>query len=90
MQKIAINEKKKGELECIETETRSKVRLSFPDYTKKIILETDASDIGLGSVLRQEDRVLGYFSKKLHGAEIIYSIVEKEYLAILLSMLQFK
>ena len=30
----------------------SNVKLGFPDYTKKFILECDALDIGLGSVLR--------------------------------------
>ncbi|KAF9761106.1 Retrovirus-related Pol polyprotein from transposon 17.6 [Nosema granulosis] len=56
----------------------------------KFILECDASDIGLGSVLRQEDRIIGYYSKKLHSSEMNYSIVEKEYLAMLLSLIHFK
>ncbi|MGL5899824.1 MAG: RNase H-like domain-containing protein, partial [Lactobacillaceae bacterium] len=68
----------------------SKVKLGFPDYTKKFILECDASDIGVGSVLRQENKIIGYYSKKLNGAELHYSIVEKEYLSILLACINFK
>ncbi|MGL5898788.1 MAG: RNase H-like domain-containing protein, partial [Lactobacillaceae bacterium] len=64
--------------------------MCFPDYTKKFILECDASDVGLGSVLRQDDKIIGYFSKKLKGSEKHYSIVEKKYLAILLSCIHFK
>ncbi|KAF9761438.1 Retrovirus-related Pol polyprotein from transposon 17.6 [Nosema granulosis] len=74
----------------IKNEIATKMRLKFPDYNKKFILECDASDIGIGSVLRQEDRIIGYFSKKLQGAELNYSIVEKEYLAILLSLIHFQ
>lgn len=81
--RIQITPEMREELKRIEGEIRGNVKLSFPDYTKKITLECDASDFGLGSVLRQDDKVLGYFSKKLHGSELIYSIVEKEYLAML-------
>lgn len=39
-------------------------QLSFPNDTKKFILECDASDIGLGAVLRQERKNYRILFKK--------------------------
>lgn len=57
--------------------------LRMPDYTKKCVLETDASDIGLGCVLKQDDRIIYCLSRVLKGEEPHYSITEKELLAAL-------
>jgi hypothetical protein len=54
----------------------------------EFLLRTDASDFGIGATLRQkqgksyEERILAYFSRKLHGAETRYSTYDKELLAI--------
>jgi transposase InsO family protein len=64
--------------------------LGFPDFTKKFQLHCDASEKGMGSVLTQEGRVIGYYSRKFRDAELNYTIVEKEYFAILLSLLHFE
>ncbi|KAF9758260.1 Transposon Tf2-8 polyprotein, partial [Nosema granulosis] len=87
---IKFSEGMKKMVADIKTEIIQNAKIQFPDYTKKFILECDASDIGIAGVLSQEDKIIGYFSKKLHGAETNYSIVEKEYLAILQSLIHFK
>lgn len=58
------------------------------DWSKEIILETDASDFVSAGVLSQYDdaRVLypvAFFSKKHSAAECNYEIYDKELLAII-------
>ncbi|XP_064399260.1 uncharacterized protein LOC135345747 [Halichondria panicea] len=61
--------------------------LASPDFTQQFILQTDASDRGIGAVLSQldgtgMDRPVAYYSKKLLPREERYSVIEKECLAI--------
>ncbi len=58
-------------------------------------LYTDASDVGLGAVLMQEDDqrkdwVIYYEAKTLLSAEKNYPITEKECLTIMWAMQKFK
>jgi hypothetical protein len=54
--------------------------LQLPDFTKLFELECDASSIGLGVFLLQEGKLVAYFSEKLSGASLKYSIYDKELL----------
>jgi hypothetical protein len=61
--------------------------LSLPEADNpEFLVRTDASDFGIGATLCQnqgfEEKVLAYFSRKLHGAETRYSTYDKELLAI--------
>ena len=69
--------------------------LASPDFEKPFILQTDASEYGVGAVLSQRDEAGGdhpiaYFSRKLLPREVRYSTVEKECLAIKLGMETFR
>ena len=60
--------------------------LSFPDFSKPFILETDASGIGLGAVLLQEQggkvRPIQFASKKLSKEQVLWHAAEKEVFAV--------
>ncbi len=60
--------------------------LHSPDFSLPFLLQTDASDRGLGAVLTQEiegeERPVLYISQKLSKRETMYSTIEKECLAI--------
>lgn len=54
--------------------------LAFPDCSREFILDTDASDTGLGAVL--SERVIAYVSRVLTRAERHYCVTRRELLAV--------
>jgi hypothetical protein len=67
--------------------------LKLPDLSKEFILQTDASNIGIGACLMQEyDGIrhpVRYASKKLLAREQNYSVGEREALAIVWAVSKF-
>jgi len=60
--------------------------MTYPDFSKRFILATDASDWGIGAVLSQKDKEnfehpIAYASRLLSPPEQNYTVLEKEYLA---------
>ena len=79
----------------LKSELCSAPVLVSPDFNRPFILQTDASDRGVGAVLSQYndaglDHLVAYFSHKLLPREERYSITEKECLAIKLGVKAFK
>ena len=69
--------------------------LKSPDLSLPFILQTDASDRGVGAVLSQispdgSEHPISYFSRKLLPRETRYATVEKECLAIKLAIQAFR
>ncbi|KAI2645187.1 Retrovirus-related Pol polyprotein from transposon 17.6 [Labeo rohita] len=68
--------------------------LRAPDFSCPFLLQTDASDTGLGAVLSQvqegEEHPIIYISRKLSPAERNYATVEKEALAIKWAVLELR
>ena len=69
--------------------------LAYPNFDKPFVLQTDASDVGLGVVLAQHDgngggRVIAYASYTLSQRERNYSTMEKEALAVVTAMKHFR
>ena len=68
--------------------------LRSPDYTREFVLQTDASDRGMGAVLgqvdKEEEHPVSYFSKKFLPREEKYSVIEKECLVVKLGVQAFR
>jgi len=64
--------------------------LAVPNFTKPFSIETDASGIGVGAILMQEGHPLAFISKALGPKSQGLSTYEKEYLAILLAIQQWR
>ena len=69
--------------------------LTAPDFNRQFKLAADASDAAVGAVLLQEcsDGIdhppICYFSRKLSKAQKNYSTIEKELLALILTLQHF-
>ena len=71
----------------LKTRLCSEPILRSPDFDKEFILQTDASEKGIGAVLSQNDddgteHPVAFYSRKLLPRETRYSTVEKECLDI--------
>ncbi len=68
--------------------------LAYPEFDLPFILDTDASDKGIGAVLSQvqngRERVIAYASRSLSKAERRYSVTRRELLAVVTFVRHFK
>lgn len=68
--------------------------LQYPDFSKRFILTTDASNVALGAVLSQgplgSDKPVCFASRTLSDTERNYATVEKEMLAIIWAVKYFR
>ena len=75
-------------------ELANAVLLFHPRPDANLSIYVDASDYGIGGVLQQEHKgeiqPLGFFCKKLSGAELNYSAYDRELLAIYKSIRHFR
>ena len=71
------------ELDTIKNDIANAVKLIHYDPNKPAVIKTDASLKGLGAVLIQDGKPVRFLSKALTPAEVNYSNIERELLAVL-------
>lgn len=64
--------------------------LALPDFNCQFTVETDACDVGVGAVLQQKGHPIAFMSKALSPRYQGLSTYEKEYLAIIVAVDQWR
>jgi hypothetical protein len=63
--------------------------LIFPDFNKGFEIHMDISDYQLGSVIRQDQKPIAFYSKKLTATQRNYTVGEREMLSIVKILNEF-
>ena len=66
------------------------VLLSYPDFSKPFDIHTDASHHQLGAVISQNGHPIAFYSRKLSPAQTRYTTTERELLAIVETLKEFR
>ena len=65
------------------------ILLTYLNHNLPFEIFTDMSDYQLGSVIKQKNKPVAYFSKKLNKAQMNYTVEEKEVLSIVETLKTF-
>ena len=92
--KFVWNEQCQRSFEMVKSLLVSAPVLSAPDFQKQFKIVVDASDLGAGAMLCQDDEFgiehpVAYFSKKFVAAQLNYATIEKECLGLILALEHF-
>ncbi|GFX98233.1 hypothetical protein TNCV_4908761 [Trichonephila clavipes] len=64
--------------------------LQLPNFSEQFKLFTDASGVGIGAVLQQNQKPIAFASRTLNKAERNYTVTERECLAVIWALNKFK
>ena len=64
--------------------------LRHPDFNKPFEIHTDASKYQLDAVISQDNKPIAFYSRKLNPAQLNYTTTERELLAIVETLKEFR
>ncbi|KAF9762049.1 Retrovirus-related Pol polyprotein from transposon 17.6 [Nosema granulosis] len=92
--KVEKDEKLISAVQALKDRVGNAHTLAVPKGSGRFIITTDASDLGIGAIFSQEqdgvERVISYYSKAHSKAERNYSTTEKELLAVIKTLQNFR
>ena len=95
--KLVLDESRKTAFESLKRQVSDAVALNLPNFEKKFVLVTDASDTGVGCMLANRsggitDRLdpIAFFHHALSSEQSRYSTTEKELLAVIIAVRKFR
>ena len=88
--KFKWTEKEQKAFDDIKKILSKETILAYPDFSKPFVIHTDASDYQIGAVISQDNKPIAFFSRKLKDAQTRYTTTEKELLAIVETLKEFR
>eukprot|EP00957_Ditylum_brightwellii_P053844 4079245-Ditylum_brightwellii.AAC.1 len=76
--------------EAAKTAVAKNTLLVHPYFNEKFEIHTDTSKHQMGAVISQKGHPTAFFSKKLNKAQMYYTTTEKELLAIVKTLKEFR
>ena len=88
--KFSWGEEQQKAFEQIKKVVSQEILLAYPDFNELFEIHTDASDYQLGAVISQKGRPIAFYSRKLSSAQQNYTTTERELLAIVETLKEFR
>ncbi|EGD73373.1 hypothetical protein PTSG_13220, partial [Salpingoeca rosetta] len=85
-----FNDKERSAFDALKTAMTTAPVLAYPDASQKYVVQTDASETAVGGVLMQKGRPVAFESRRYRGAEQRYDVRDKEALAIVHCLRQWR